>query len=100
MKEVIEGSLSNKANAGEIPIKILKESGFTFEYLTHCVIEAISWDKFPDSLKLSNIVPIHKRKDPTDKCDYRLGSVLLLLSRVLEKVMFDQLYIYMNNFLN
>ena len=30
VKEVIEGLPSNKATAGEIPIKILKESGFTF----------------------------------------------------------------------
>ena len=34
VKEIIEGLPSNKVTAGEIPIKILKESGFTFEYLT------------------------------------------------------------------
>ena len=67
MKEVIEGLPSNKATAGEIPIKILKESGFTFEYLTSCVDEAISAYKFSDYLKLSNMVPVHKKKDPTDK---------------------------------
>ena len=53
----IEGLPSNKATAGEIPINILKESGFTFEYLTSCVNEAIS----------SGIVSVHKKKDPTDK---------------------------------
>ena len=41
MKEVIEGLASNKPTTGEIPIKILKESEFTFEYLTSCVNEAI-----------------------------------------------------------
>ena len=100
VKEVIEGLPSNKATAGEIPIKILKESGFTFEYLTSCVNEAILSGKFPDSLKLSNIVPVHKKKDPTDKCNYRPVSILPLLSKVFEKTMYDQLYIYMNNFLN
>ena len=65
MKEVIEGLPSNKATAGEIPIKILKESGFTFEYWTSCVNEAILSSKFPDSLKLSNIVPVYNKKDPT-----------------------------------
>ena len=68
VKKVIEGLPSNKATAGEIPIKIFKENGFTFEYLTSCVNEATSSSKFPDSLKLSNIVPVHKKKDPTDKC--------------------------------
>ena len=99
VKEVIEGLPSNKATSGEIPIKILKESGFNFEYLTSCINEAISSGKFPDSLKLSNIVPVHKMKDPTDKCNYRPVSVLPLLSKVFEK-MCDQLYIYMNDFLN
>ena len=46
VKEVIEGLPSNKATFGEIPIHILKESGFTFEYLTSCVNEAISLGKF------------------------------------------------------
>ena len=100
MKEVIEGSPSNKVTAGEIPIKILKESGFTFEYLTSCVNEDILSGKFPDSLKLSNIVPVHKKKDPTDKCNYRPLSILPLLSKVLKKIMYDQLYIHMNKFLN
>ena len=50
VKEVIEGSPSNKATAGEIPIKILKEKGFTFEYLTSCVNEGILSGKFPNLL--------------------------------------------------
>ena len=82
VKEVIEGLPSNKVTAGEIPIKILKESEFTFEYLTSCVNEAISSRKFPDCLKLSNIVPVHKKKDPTDKCNYRPVSILPLFSNI------------------
>ena len=100
MKEVIEWLPSNRATAGEIPIKILKESELTFEYLTSCINEAISSGKFPDSLKLSNIMPCHKKKDPTDKYNYRPVSILPLLSKVFENIMYDQLYIYMNNFFN
>ena len=92
MKEVIEGLHSNKGTAGEIPIKILKESGFTFEYLTSYVNEVILFGKFPDFLKLSNIVP--KKKDPIDKCNYRPVGNLPLLSKVFEKITHDQLYIY------
>ena len=100
VKEVIEGLPSNKATAGEIPIKILKESGFTFEYLASCINEAILSGKFSDSFKLPNIAHVHKKKDPTGKCNYRPVSILSLLSKVFEKVMYDQLYIYMNNFMN
>ena len=86
VKEVIEGLPSNKVTAGEIPIKILKERGFTFEYLTSCVNEDILCGKFPDSLKLSNIVRVHKKKDLTDKCNYRPVSILPLLSKVFEEL--------------
>ena len=99
MKEVIEGLPSNKATAGEIPIKSLKENGFTFEYLTFCVNEAILSGQFPDSFKLSDIVAVHKKKDTTDKCNCRPLSILPLLSKVFEKIMCDQICIYMNNFL-
>ena len=89
VKEVIEGLPSNKATAGEIPSKILKESGFTFEYLTSYVNEAILSGKFLDSLKLSNIVPVHKKKDPADKCNYRPVNILPLLSKVFEKLIYN-----------
>ena len=85
MKVVIERLPSNKATAGEITIKTLKESEFTFDYLTSCVNEVISSGKFPDSFKFSNILPVHKKKDPTDKCNYRPVNILPLLSKVFEK---------------
>ena len=96
VNDIIEGLPSNR----EIPTKTLKESGFTFEYLTSCVNEAISSGTFPDFLKLPNIVPVHKKKDPIDKCNYRPVSTLPLLSKVFQKIIYDQLYIYKNKFLN
>ena len=55
---------------------------------------------FPDSLKLSNTVPVSEKKDPTDKTNYRPVSILPLLSNVFENVMYIQFYHYMENFLN
>ena len=49
VKEVIVASASHKLIAGEIPIKVLKERGFTFEYLT-CANKTFLSGKFPDSL--------------------------------------------------
>ena len=45
-------------------------------------------------------MPVHKKKDPTDKSNYRPVSILPLLSKVFEKVMYIQLYDYMEKFLN
>ena len=45
-------------------------------------------------------MPAHKKKNPTDKTNYRPVSTLPLLSKVFEKVMYIQLYDYMESFLN
>ena len=37
--------------------------------------------------------------DPSDKANYRPVSVLPLLSKVFEKIIYDQLYEYLENFL-
>ena len=57
-------------------------------------------NKFPDTLKLSDIVPVFKKLDPTDKTNFRPVSVLPLLSKVFEKIIYDQLYVYEDTFLN
>ena len=43
---------------------------------------------------------MYKKLDASDKTNYRLVSVLPLLSTVFEKIIYDQLYEYMKNFLS
>ena len=87
-------------SAEEIPIKILKESTFCFPELTNCINESLTNNKFPDTLKLSDITPIYKKLDPSDKANYRPVSILPLLSKVFEKIIYDQLCEYLEHFLN
>ena len=46
------------------------------------------------------IMSVYKKKNPTDKTNYKPVSILHLLSKVFEKVMYIQLYDYMDFFLN
>ena len=62
--------------------------------------KAVNENKFPDTLKFSDIVPVFKKLDPPDKTNFRPVSVLPLLSKVFEKIMYDQLYEYAETFLN
>ena len=57
---------SNKASGGDIPSQILKQSGFTYQILRGCINDAIHKGIFPDSLKIANITPTHKKDKPTD----------------------------------
>ena len=45
-------------------------------------------------------MPLNKKKDPTDKTNYRPVSILPLFSKVFEIVMYIQLYDYMEKILN
>ena len=78
----------------------MKNSEFCFSELTKCINKAFNENKFPDTLKLSDIVPVFKKLDPTDKTNFRPVSLLPLLSKVFEKIMYDQLNEYVETFLN
>ena len=55
---------------------------------------------FPGSLKLENIIPVHKEDEPTDKENYKPVSILPLLSKTFERLMCDQLKEYLGQYLN
>ena len=100
VRKVMKSLRSDKATVGEIPVNVLKNSEICFFDLTNCINEAIRNNEFPDSLKLSDITPMYKKLDPCDKANYRPVSVLPLLSKVFEKIIHDQLYQYLENFLS
>ena len=80
--KVVKNLRSDKATAGAIPVNILKNSEICF---LNGIKKPIRNNKFPDSLKLSDVTPVYKKLDPSDKVDYRLVSALALLSTVFEK---------------
>ena len=43
---------------------------------------------------------MYEKRDPSDKANYRPVSVLQLLSKVFEKIIYDQLYGYLKNSLS
>ena len=53
VENIIKNIPSNKASGGDIPIQILKQSGFTYQILTDCINYAINKGVFPDSLKIA-----------------------------------------------
>ena len=100
LQSLIKNIPNNKAARGEIPLHILKQCGFTYQMLTDCINNVLYLGIFPDSLKCANITPVHKKDEATDKQNYRPVSVLPLLSKVFEKVIYDQLSQYLDKYLN
>ena len=49
---------------------------------------------FPDRMKIVKVIPIFKKDDETLFCNYRPISLLPVISKVVEKVMHDQIYTF------
>ena len=79
VKKVIKDLKTNKSVGEEIPMQILKESEFTFECLSNCINHSIEE------------TGIFKKDDPLVKSNYRPVSTLPLLSKVYERIIYNQL---------
>ena len=62
----------------------------------HIISMSIMQNKFPRSWKLSKVIPLHKKLCPLEMKNYRPVSILSPLSKILEKVVYEQLYDYIS----
>ena len=75
-KNIVINLSWNEAAGGDKPLNLIKEITFALSCLAHCGNEDLVKNEFLDLLKLSNIVPVQKKEDPSDKTNYGLVSVL------------------------
>ena len=82
----------------DIPTKIIKLnidlfSSFICQNFNYC----ISIGKFPNELKHADVIPVHKKNDKSDKTNYRPVSILPNISKIYEKIIYNQLYEYFHD---
>lgn len=65
--------------------------------LSGCLNVLLSEGHFPNSLKLAKVSPIYKSGVKTDPGNYRPISVLPILSKILEKILFERLETHLNS---
>ena len=79
--------------ATDIPVKIIKENKEVISfYVFHNFNNALSSCSFPTALKHADVRPAFKKDDKTDKENCRPISILPNLSKVYERLMYDQMY--------
>ena len=62
--------------------------------LHHVITLSIMQQKFPSCWKMSKIAPLHKKKSQLQKENYRPVAIISPLSKILEKVIYQQVYDY------
>lgn len=76
-------------------IKCLKN--LLVEDLSNCINRCLELGIFPDSLKVAKVSPIFKSGIRTDPGNYRPISVLPVLSKIFERILYNRVEKYLNS---
>ena len=90
-------SLPTKSSTGfdNISSKFLKQIAPTIvKHLTTLIKQVFNTGIFPDKLKLARVIPLHKKGNPSLLNNYRPISLLPVISKVIEKIISNQLRSY------
>ena len=73
--------------------RMLKEAGHTIVHsLTHLFNMSMKYGSFPDTWKKANVIPIFKKGDKDNANNYRPISVLPIISKIFERIIFKHVY--------
>ena len=80
-----------------IPAKFLLDGARAITRpLTSIVNLSIRTGSVPQEFKSARVVPIYKKKSKTDPGNYRPVSILCIISKIVEKIISDQLFAYLS----
>ena len=66
--------------------------------LTHLINQSLSNGQFPSVLKITKVIPIFKKDDPTNIINYRPISLVSVFSKILEKIVHNKLSSFLNKY--
>ncbi len=97
---LLDGISNNKATGiDKISCKIIKLAAPAIsDSLTLIFNQAITLSTFPDEWKMARVIPLHKSGQRNIPGNYRPISVLPAISKIMERILYDQLYNYLTKF--
>ena len=101
-KDEIRQLYPTKASIGnDIPAKMLINSNeIVSDYLADIYNNSKNDETYPTSLKIADVVPIHKKDEKTALKNYRPVSLIPIVSKIFERNMYDQIISYMDRSLS
>lgn len=84
-----------------ISAKLLKNAKPSIvKHVTSIINKSLTTAVFPETLKIAQVVPIHKKNSTLDKGNYRPVSILPVMSKLFEKAINQQLTTFFNSRFN
>ena len=96
VKSIID-KLHSKPSAGSdrlSSITLKKINQHILLPITIIINQIMNTGIFPDKLKIAKVIPLYKKDDPSIVGNYRPISILPVLSKIIEKIMFKQIHEY------
>ena len=100
VSHLLHGLSNNKATGiDKISSKIIKLAAPVIsDSLTLIFNQAITLSSFPDEWKVARVMPLYKNGQRSIPGNYRPISVLPAISKIMERILYDQLYNYLTKF--
>ena len=91
-------NVSKSTGLDNLPAKFVKEAAPVISKpLTHIINLSIESGEIPTDMKKARVVPIFKKNNKTEAGNYRPVSILSVVSKIFERIVFDQLQGYLRN---
>ncbi|XP_057316881.1 uncharacterized protein LOC130657914 [Hydractinia symbiolongicarpus] len=91
-KKIKDLDKNKTTQQSDIPTQIIQENSDIFgNVLCNSINYNIDQSNFPKSLKNADVIPVFKKEDRTDKCNYRPVSILPNISKIFEKCLYEQI---------
>ena len=92
---------SKPTSFNNIPIKLLMDTcDISSSYITTIYNNSITNSCYPSPLKWADITPVHKKDDRSLKSNYRPISTLPSVSKIFERIIHDQIVIFVEQYLS
>ena len=96
LTELLKLNIHKSSGLDGISPHILKMSATViYESFTHIFNISLCTGNFPSKLKLARVTPLYKSRDIADMNNYRPLSVLPILSKLFEKIVYAHIFEYL-----
>ena len=100
-REILKLDAKKATPSGDIPTKMIIK---TYDIISNHFSEYYNKSKnnysYPDSLKLADVAPVHKKEERTLAKNYRPVSLIPVVSKLFEKNMYDEIINFIENSLS